>query len=375
METYFATCAKGLEPLLHQELRALKVARSERQVGGVRFDGDWKSVWRANLELFTANRVLWRLARFPAGNADELYRGAAELDWTRFLPPGATLAVRATCAQSQLDHTQFVAQRVKDAVVDQLRERRGERPDVDLEDADLWLHAHLARDVCTLSLDTSGEPLYKRGWRRVQGRAPLAETLAAALVRFSGWDRRAPLVDPFAGSGTILVEAALWAGGFAPGRFGRAFAFERLPEHDAAAFEGYARPIRQRGELPKKLRLLGWEADPKAVEGARENIEAAGFAGRIEIECSRAEDWEPPRGWNAWIVSNLPYGERVGEARAVERSYRDFAARVLARAAGYRVALLTAKGPLTQLLGLPGATRLALANGGIACELLVAGLE
>ncbi len=375
METFFATCAKGLEPLLHEELLALKAVRIERQVGGVRFDGDLTLAWRANLELFTATRVLWRLARFAAANADELYQGVQAIDWQRFLKAEATLAVRATTTASQLEHTQFITQRVKDAIVDQLRDKTGQRPTVDKDDADLWLHVHVARDVASLHLDTSGEALYKRGWRKFQGRAPLAETLAAGMLRYSSWDHRAPIVDSFCGSGTILIEAALLAGGFAPGRYGRAYAFERIPGHDAAGYAKFAAPIRARGKLRSKQRLVGLDRDSTAVQGALENAAAAGFEDKIVIESARAEDWTVVKGWNAWLVSNLPYGERVGDRRELDQLLRVWNERVLSKASGYHAALLLPHELRGRLEALDDARSIPLSNGGIECELVLGALQ
>jgi len=381
---FFATCAPGLEPLLHAELRALRMARTERQVGGAYFEGRLEDAWRANLELRTATRVLLRLARFGARDADELYAGAAAIEWERHLAPDGRLVVDARSRESELEHTRFVEQRVKDAVVDRLRTANGVRPSVDAEDPDLRIDAHLFRDRCTLSIDTSGEALHKRGWRRVQGRAPLAETLAAAVVTLSDWDRRSPLLDPFCGSGTLLVEAALLASGTPPGLFRRQFGFERLPGHDAAAFGAMREALRARPrELPARLALCGSDADAGAIEGARENLEAVGLRERVRLEVADARDFAPPRGWNGWIVSNLPYGVRVGASakRDASRGERDlgalhraFGARLRESCAGYRAALLTGDAALARELGLRFERRVELQNGALSCELLLAQL-
>ena len=303
---YFATCAPGLEPLLHAEVRELGLARSERQVGGVRFEGSREDAWRANLHLRTAVRVLWRLARFEAADADALHAGAAAFEWERILSPQGTLSVAAHSRESALEHTLFVSQRVKDAIADRFRLATGVRPSVDREAPDLGVYVHLFRDRCTLFADTSGGSLHKRGWRRFQGRAPLAETLAAAMVLHSRWDRRAPLLDPFCGSATILVEAALIAGGVAPGLFRERFGFERFPGHDAAAWSALRERARGAARFPPKLKLHGSDADARTIEGARENLAAAGVAGVVELEVADVRDFAPRRGWNAWIVTNPP---------------------------------------------------------------------
>ena len=369
-ETFFATCAPGLEPLLHGELAELRLAKLERQVGGVRFEGSLEDAWRANLGSRTAVRVLLRLARFEAANADALYAGAMDVAWGRFLRPDGTFRVDAQSNASILDHTLFVEQRVKDAVADSFRSLHGSRPSVDLEDPDLSIHVHLFRDRCTLSVDTSGDSLHKRGWRKFQGRAPLAETLAAGIVLLSGWDRRSPLVDPFCGSGTILIEAAWIAGGVAPGHLRRSFGFERWIGHQAERWRALVAASRARASWPARLVLEGSDSDAHAIEGARENLAAAGLEGRVRLEVRDVALFAPKRGWNAWIVTNPPYGERVGRDRDLDGVYRRFGALLRERCGGYHAAILSGNPALAQALGLEPERRTALKNGSIDCELL-----
>jgi 23S rRNA (guanine2445-N2)-methyltransferase / 23S rRNA (guanine2069-N7)-methyltransferase len=311
-----------------------------------------------------------RLTRFQAAAADELFRGASAIDWSRFLEPEGRLVVAAHSNESVLDHTLFVEQRVKDAICDQFRERTGKRPSVDKEAPDLSVHVHLFRDRCSLLVDTSGESLHKRGWRRFQGRAPLAETLAAAVVLDSGWDRRSPLVDPFCGSGTILVEAAWLALGIAPGSRRERFAFERWKEWEPALSQRLRAQAQPSGLRPKKLILRGYDSDAATLAGARQNLESAGVADFVELEPGRAETLEYKRGWNAWIASNLPYGERIGDERELEPLMRKFGARLAERCGGWHVTLLSGNPKLTQALGLKAQRTRAVQNGAIACELL-----
>ena len=368
MADLFATCARGLEAELQREVAELRLARPERQVGGVAFRGELADVWKANLGLRTAGRVLWRLARFEAADSNALYAGAREVPWERWVAPEGSLAVRARTSDSELTHSGFVAQRVKDAVCDHLRERFGVRPSVDREAPELAIYAHVARNRCTLLADSSGESLYKRGWRRFQGRAPLAETLAAGCVMLSGWDRRAPLVDPFCGSGTLLVEAALLASAAPPGQF-RSFAFERWPGHDARAWAEFRAERAARASRPRRLILQGSDSDPGAIAGARENLAAAGLDDWIELEVLDARDREWKRGWNAQIATNPPFGERLGSPAALELVYRAFGRRVAAACAGYRMAVLCSRPELVAALGLEARRRLPLANGPLECEL------
>jgi putative N6-adenine-specific DNA methylase len=373
-ERFFATCAPGLEPVLHAEARALRLAQLERQVGGVAFRGTLTDAWRANLELRTAIRVLMQVARFGATNADELRAGVGAVDWRRFVRPDGSLAVKAQSTQSALDHTMFVAQCAKDGIVDRLREATGQRPSVDKDDPDLRVHVHLVRDRCRVLVDTSGESLHKRGWRRFQGRAPLSETLAAGVVLLSGWDRRAPLLDPFCGSASLLIEAALIASDTAPGLFRERFGFERLPGHDAAGWQRMRAAARERSAFPRKLTLWGCDRDAKVIEGARENLSAASLEGHVQLEVADALDFAPRPGWNAWIASNLPYGERVGDAARLEPLLRRFGTLLRERCGGYHAALLSGDPALSSALALPAPERIALKNGGLDCELLLASL-
>jgi 23S rRNA G2445 N2-methylase RlmL len=368
-EQFFVTCAPGIEPVLHEELRALKLAKVERQVGGCYFEGTLRDAMRVNLWLRTAVRVLMRVARFRAADADELYAGAREVDWSRFVAANGTLVVDAHSSQSALDHTLFVAQRVKDAIADSFREASGARPSVVKDGADLGVYAHLSRDRCTLLVDTSGETLHKRGWRRFQGRAPLAETLAAAIVMLSEWDQRAPLLDPFCGSGTILIEAALMARNVAPGSFRERFGFERWREHDAPTWRRLRAEARASQRETPKLVLAGFDRDAKTLDGARENARAAGVLDGIRFERADALDFAPRPGWNAWVVTNPPYGERIGGERELLRRFGEL---LRERCAGYRVAVLGPRDEIERALGFDESRTVAVENGGIPCDLVLA---
>ena len=371
----FVTCAPGIEPVLHAEMKALRLARVERQVGGVYFEGTREDVLRANLELRTAVRVLERITRFEARDADELHAGALRVDWREYLREGATLRVDAhTGESSALDHSLFVEQRVKDAVCDRLRGAGRARPDVDKDDPDVRLVAHLFRDRCTLLLDTSGESLHRRGWRRHQGRAPLAETLAAALVLRSGWDRRAPVVDPFCGSGTLLVEAALLADDAAPGLARERFGLDSVPGYDPRVLERLRAAARARVRPARKLQLVGGDRSAERVAEARENLAAAGLEGRARLEVADAAELELRPGWNGLVLTNPPYGERVGEEGDLRPLYRALGARLREQGEGYSLALFSGNPALERELGIRLDEQVELRNGGLECRLLLARL-
>lgn len=372
-QTFFATCAPGVEPILYAEAKDLKLAKLEQQVGGVFFEGTPRDAWRANLWLRTAVRVLQRVARFEAPDEDQLYAGIQSIDWSPWLPPDGRLWIDAQTRESGVDHSRYAAQRVKDAIVDQLRRPDGSRPTIEREDYDLRVHVHLYRNRATVSIDTSGESLHKRGWRRAQGKAPLAETLAAALVLGSGWDGRAPIIDPFCGSGTILVEAGLIAAGIAPGSFRDHFAFESFPHHDAAAWAREKEDAAKAVRVPPKLALLGSDHYLERIEQTRENLDAAGLAELGQLEQRDARTLAPKPGWNGWIISNVPYGERVGGPGAV-RLVGEFAARLRENARGYHVSLLTGGPEQAQALRFADSRQTRLVNGGLECTVVHAAL-
>lgn len=370
---FFATCAPGIEPILHGEIKAAGFSKSERQVGGVRFEGTMRDAWKANLWLRTAVRVLRRETRFEAAAEGELDRGVAEVDWSQFLRPDGTLWIDAQAKESVLDHTQFLAQRVKDGIVDLVRASDGTRPAVDRETADVRVHLHLYRDRATLSVDTSGASLHRRGWRTAQGRAPLAENLAAAVVLQSGWDRRSPLIDPFCGTGTLLIEGAMIAANAAPGLTRKRFGFETWADHDPAGWEAARREAESKVKIPRKLRLVGSEESANRVAEAEAHLAGHRFVSELSewasFERRAAEDFAPRQGWNGMVVSNMPYGERVGEN--VEPLHDTFGER-LRTLSGYSASLLTGSSHLAGLLRLSGATRTRVLNGGIECQLVTA---
>ena len=369
----FATCAPGLEPLLHDELSALRLAKVERQVGGCYFEADETQIWQANLCLRTAVRVLVRLSRFQATDADALYEGVAKEDWSRFLEPTGSLRVDAKIKQSKLDHSQFVEQRVKDAVVDQFQAKFGVRPTVDKDEPDLRIGIHLFQDRVTLQVDSSGHSLHRRGYRQAQGWAPLAETLAAAVLLSSKWNRRAPVLDPFMGSGTILVEAAMLASCTAPGTYRPRYGFEYWLGHDALGFERYRDELAAARRPLGKLRLVGRDLDPERLDDTRANLQAAGFdpdSANFDLGVGDALDFPFKPGWNALLATNPPYGQRLGEVAELVPTFREFGRLLRREAAGYEVSLLSGDPALASALALPELTRTRILNGAIECELL-----
>ena len=370
-----ATCAVGLEELLADEISALG-GNPTIDRGAVRLSGTWKDVWRANYRLRTANRVLVELASWPATNDDELTRGALELavdrgpSWDgvgtdRLFAPSATLAIRATSSRSRITDTRWIALKVKDGLVDGQRARFGRRSSIDRERPDLPLRVRLHEDRATLLLDTSREPLDRRGYREASADAPVREQLAAACILASGWGGRGPVVDPMCGSGTLLIEAGWIAAGRAPGCLRRRWAFEGLPGFDAAAW----RQIRSE-PLPApdgRSPLVGLDTSPIAVAAARRNLTRAGLEARAQIERRDAFEASPPAGPGLLAV-NPAYGERLQETRDQWRRLGDL---LKQRYSGWTAVVLAGDPSRGKHIGLKPRRRWPVRNGPLDARILV----
>ena len=370
-----ATCALGLEEVLEGELASLNVSNGSREKGAVTFDGTWSDVMRANRRLRTANRVLVELARWDGSTAEALARGAGKLvqgsrSWdgltaARLLDPEHTFSIRATSAASQLRDTRWVGVKVKDGIVDAQRRRFGRRASVDRANPDVMLRVRLSRDRATLLLDTSGEPLDRRGYRVKTSPAPVRETLAAACVLASGWDGRGPVVDPMCGSGTMLAEAAAVALGLAPGRLRKQWAFERLPGFDPASWK------RVREEpIPgavKNLRLIGVDRSAEAIDAATVNLSRAGLSGYADLALGDAYTYEPPKTPGLLVV-NPAYGERLEENRDQWPRLGDL---MKQRFAGWQAVVLAGGEGLGKHIGLRPKRRFPVRNGPLDARILL----
>ena len=387
--TCFASTAPGLEALCASELRAHGIAPLRKQeAGGVAWRGDLTSVARANLWLRTASRVIVRLADFRATAFYELELNAKRIAWERFIAPGAQVELRVTCRKSKLYHSDAVAQRFVEAIerrVGRVAAERVESGDDD-DDGDDEIAAAAAdasaprqrfvvrflHDVCMVSVDSSGELLHRRGYRQALGKAPLRETLAAAVLLGAGWTGDTPLVDPMCGSGTIPIEAAMIARRMAPGR-ARTFAFSSWPEGDASALASLIDRARD-GERPRSpVRIVGSDRDAGAVAAARANAERAGVAADValsvrSVSAIQSDDWSGERGL---IACNPPYGVRVGERERLRNLYAQLGNVARGALPGWRLALLSANAQLERQTGVALEERLRTKNGGITVRLVV----
>jgi 23S rRNA G2445 N2-methylase RlmL len=376
-----ATCGLGLEEILEAEVAALGVAEVAREKGAVSFLGGWADCWRANWRLRTANRVLVELGAWEARDGGELAAGARALaagrrqgkrerevlgiDPAALLHPDRSFSIQATSTASAVRDTRWAALTVKDGIVDGQRDRWGRRASVERADPDLHLRLRLLRDEAMLLLDTSGEPLDRRGYRAVTAAAPVREQLAAACVLASGWDGAGPVVDPMCGSGTLLVEAAWIALGWAPGHLRAEWAFERLPGFDPRAFEA----IRKEA-LPApgpEVRLWGNDRSAEALRAARANLERAGLLGRATLHRGDAADFSPPPG-PGLVVVNPPYGERLGTETEGWRALGDL---LKQRFTGWKAVVLAGGEDRGKHIGLRPRRRIPVMNGPLEARILL----
>lgn len=362
---FFAPCPRGLEGLLAEELAALGARAPRPTAGGVAFGGGWQTCYRANLWSRLASRVLWRMAEFDYASENDVYRATRALSWPRLFDVTRSLRVNVTAQRSPLKSIEFATLRIKDAVCDRFREEDGRRPSVDRVAADVRVHAFLGARRATLYLDTSGEPLFKRGWRSTRVEAPLRENLAAGIVLLTGWRPDEPLLDPMCGAATLLIEAAAIARARPPGAK-RAFAFQKLASFDAALWERVASEAREpRAAEP---RLYGSDVDPRALAAARRNLAAAGVERWVQLERADVLQRKAPQSAGV-LVANPPYGERLGSRDALARFYPQLGDALKRNFAGWRCHLFTADLRVPQLIRLRAARRVPLYNGALECRL------
>ena len=377
MNTYFAVTAPGLEPFTHQEaveldlLPALAISADSNfqlEPGGVTFKGDLEALYRANLHLRTASRVLARLGNFfYAKTYPDLLERASRLPWERFLHPGQPINLRVSYHKSRLSHTKTITETVSNAIDARLGQPSPLiKPDEKTRETSAQLViVRLAEDQCTISIDSSGTLLHKRGYRQAIAKAPLRETLAAAILMASGWDRQSPLLDPFCGSGTIPIEAAMMALGIPPGA-NRRFAFMDWPGYDPERWQGVkAATKRPETEMPS---IMGSDRDAGAVRMAKANAERAGVAEYIQFENHAVSNIHPPKE-RGWVVTNPPYGERISEGKDLRNLYAQFGNVLRQHCPDWQVAVLSSDPMLLGQMRLEVDTSLSFRNGGIRVKL------
>jgi putative N6-adenine-specific DNA methylase len=367
MEKFFATCPRGLELLLAEELRQFKAEKIHAVGGGVGFSGDFLLCYRVNLESRIASRVLWQVSGGGYRNEDDIYRAACSLPWTDWFDPARTIRVDVSATKSPLTSLNFVTLKIKDAVCDKIRRLSGRRPDVDTHSPDIPIQAHLTDRDFALYLDTTGEPLFKRGQRMATGEAPLRENLAAGILRLAGWMPGTPLLDPMCGSGTILLEAASMALDVAPG-LGRHFTFEKLKNFDARRWRELWQRSAARQKPKASLEIHGSDLSGDVLKAARANLMAAGLEKVVSFKRANVLDISAPAK-EGIIVTNPPYGVRLGEQQALAELYPKLGDVLKKQFSGWRAYLLSADMRLPKLIRLAASKRTPLYNGALECRL------
>lgn len=358
---------QGLEDVLAEELRALGAENVEPGKRMVSFEGDLEMLYRANLSCRTALRILKPIYKFIARDTDELYEYAKEFDWGKLMSPSSTFAIDTVAYSDEFTHSRFVTYRIKDAIVDWFKDRYGDdvRPGVRLQDADVMINVHIAGDRVTLSLDSSGESLHKRGYRVAQTEAPINEVLAAGIILKSGWRGDCPLVDPMCGSGTFLIEAALIAANINPGVYRRHFSFENWRDFDPELFDRLYND--DSNEKDFNFKIYGADISPKAVEIAEKNIKSAGVGRMIELETKPLSAWtEAPA--NGVLVTNPPYGERIS-SDDMEGLYELIGSKLKNVFKGYHAWIIGYHEEYFHRVGLAPSTKMPILNGALECQL------
>jgi putative N6-adenine-specific DNA methylase len=367
MEKFFATCPRGLERVQSDELSALGARDISAVDGGVAFGGDLALCYAANLESRVASRVLWQVGQARYLSERDILVAARALPWPKLFGVRRTIRVNVSAIRSPVKSLDFVTLSVKDAVCDAFRAAHGARPDVDTARPDVRIHVFLTRDHATFYLDTSGEPLFKRGWRTRTGDAPIRENLAAGILRLAGWTAPTPLLDPMCGAGTFMVEAAMMALDAAPGA-GRGFAFEKLENFEAEQWNTLRERARARRRPAAPLPIYGRDKSGTVLGLAHENLAVAGIEKAVQLKQMDILDGTAPEA-SGILVANPPYGERQADSEELAEFYPRLGDALKQRYAGWTAYLFTADMRLPRLIGLKASRRTPLYNGALECRL------
>lgn len=354
----------GLEPVLAQELTQLGANNVQTGRRMVSFTGNQEMMYRANFQLHTAIRILKPIKHFKARSAEEVYDEIKTVDWSRYIEKGKTFSVDSVVYSEEFRNSRFVTYKVKDAIVDQFREKTGARPNISVSNPDIRLHIHIAEDDATLSLDSSGESLHRRGYRQESVEAPLNEVLAAGMIMMTGWKGETDFIDPMCGSGTLLIEAAMIARNMSPGIFRKEFAFEKWPDFNQELFDRIYNDDSQEREFVHHI--YGYDIDMKAVNTARLNVKAAGFTKDITIEQADFKNFTQP-SQPSIIITNPPYGERISTPNLLG-TYKMIGERLKHEFMGNDAWILSYREECFEQIGLKPSIKIPVFNGSLECE-------
>ncbi len=369
MAHYFATVARGLESLAAQEIEALGGQNVSPGFCGVDFTGDRPLLYRINLWARLPFRILVTVATFPCNTAEDLYDGIQGLDWTTYLTPDQTLAVNATGKTRHLNHSHFTALQVKNAIVDQQRDQTGFRSTIDTQSPDVRVNVHLYREEATVSLDSSGSSLHRRGYRPAVGMAPLKESLAAALIALSGWQPDQAFCDPMCGSGTLPLEASLIARNHAPGLLRDRFGFETWPDFDAAGWQSLQQEAEAAQQPELAAPIVGCDRDLDVIDQARTNAERCGIDTQLAFYQQDLSDVTAPAP-SGIVLCNPPYGKRLGQGDDLAALYKLLGNVLKQQFNGWTAYILSGNKELARAIGLKSAQRWPIYNGTLPCQLM-----
>lgn len=369
MSEYFATVARGLEELAAQELTELGAQDVAQGFCGVSFQGDRELLYRVNLWARLPFRVLIKLGEFPSLDANELIESIQQIEWAKYLNPDLTMAVTVTGKNEQLNHSHFTAVQVKRAITNQQTKEFGSRSNVDIDEPDVRINVHIDKDICTVSLDSSGNSLHRRGYRSAVGDAPLKESLAAALMKMSGWTPDLAFVDPLCGSGTLPLEAAMQALNIAPGIFRDQFGFERWLDFDRALFEQLLKDAETGEKKDLELTIIGSDRSFEVIQQAKSNAQKSGVERYIQFAQLELAEVEAPSD-SGILLCNPPYGERLGRDEDLGAFYKLLGDILKNRFKGWTAYVLSGNKELAKSIGLRSAQRFPVYNGTLACQLM-----
>ncbi|NJR31779.1 MAG: RNA methyltransferase [Chamaesiphon sp. CSU_1_12] len=369
MSEYFATVARGLEELAATELTELGAQAVAQGFCGVAFEGDRELLYRVNLWARLPFRILVKLGEFPCADDIELYDGIQQIDWGEYLTPELTLAVTVTGKNEQLNHSHFTAIQVKRAITKQQTEKFGARSNVDIAEPNVRINVHIEKDTCTVNLDSSGGSLHRRGYRSAVGDAPLKESLAAALMKMSGWTPDLAFVDPLCGSGTLPLEAAMQALNIAPGIFRDRFGFESWLDFDEKLFDRLLKAAEAGEQQDLQATIIGSDRNRDIIEQARANARSSGVERYVNFLQRELADVEAPSD-RGILLCNPPYGERLGRDEDLGAFYRLLGDVLKNRFKGWTAFVLSGNKELAKSIGLRSAQRTTVYNGTIACQLM-----
>ncbi|XHU95774.1 MAG: RNA methyltransferase [cyanobacterium endosymbiont of Rhopalodia gibba] len=368
-KTYFATVARGLEEIAAKELESLGATEVKPDFAGVHFYGNKELFYRVNLWSRIIFRILVPIEEIKSCNATQLYKNVYKIDWSKYLQTHQTFLVNCTGSNRDLNHTHFTALKIKNAIVDQQKERFNTRSNIDVKSPDIIINAHINNNYCILSLDSSGRSLHRRGYRLAMGLAPLKETLAAALLDIANWDGNIPFLDPMCGSGVLPIEAALKGLNIAPGLYRNKFSFQNWLDFDSTIYSKIVEEAKNKQLSRLKTPIFGSDQDLDVIKQASTNITACGLDKNIKLNQVQLEQIEAPTD-KGIIICNPPYGKRIGSYQQLATLYKLLGDILKQRFKGWNAYILTANKELSKQIGLRTSRRIPIYNGSLPCTLL-----